>query len=243
MIDNLSSLETILTSVLTSLGLASPLVVSAVKFVFSEYKKLRDAVDMVMMMDSRLEEIEARIKSLGGGSPDSKIKAHLDVFRKNLKESFNRRDERIGLVEHRVEEVKLGLEKAPDLRNNLHKRIEAITTRINSLEEGISQIKKDSEATKEPVIQAIVPKDTTGDHIAIASLETEIGKLRRALLRLGQKTGVDITWELHEKKSTRHTQEAFSKAESAEIDWESIGNELKEELSKPSDKKSNKTRK
>lgn len=223
---NLNSLETLLTSVLTTLGVASPLVFKAVSFAFKQYQDIRKAVDFVLALDSRLDEMDLRLKKAGVSDADEVVTRQIRALKGSLKESFHRRDMRLDSVETRVERVVEQARQtavvsaaaaAPAPIVKLPETVSGLTTKLQRAEQRLTILEgmtKDHDRRIEtlidlkpaPIAEVRVQApaaDTTAVEQKVKAVALETTILKRALLKLAAKMRVDLSFELHEAKATK----------------------------------------
>jgi len=232
-LDNLSNLETLLTSVLTTLGVSSPLLVSAVRFAFREYHKLSNAAALIEAYDSRFEELDLRLKQAGIKDPDQVVTREIRRLRGSLKESFARRDLRLSQMETRVEVIRHETLAKPQPAQPVHvpedvtilkaksieqsKVVNLVKNEVKTLSYAIDELKVNQADLEQRVVGQAAPKPITGTHdmeAKLKELETQNLILKRALIKLAGRIKVDLSFELHEPSSNIEKQPAKTAAPS-----------------------------
>jgi hypothetical protein len=208
----MNSLETLLTSVLTTLGIASPAVISAVKFVFKEYHRLRKAVDLILAIDARIDELDSRLKEAGIRDTDAIVAKHLKVLKGTVKEAFSRRDLRLDSVEHRVEVIKQDVQKTspagsivlPETVSLLKKDTKSLGQRLQAIETALKFQENEQKETKKEIFQlqsreapTPLPQESVADTNDIRQLKSDVQIIKRAVYKLGQRLKLDLSFELH----------------------------------------------
>ena len=237
----LTDLETILTSVLSMLGISSPFIAALVRFAFREYNKLMSAAALIEAYDARFEEMDARLKAAGIKDPDIVVTQHIRQLRGSLKESFNRRDLRLSQMETRVEQVKKEQEaersKAPisiphDL-NSLKSHISKHKVRIDELERLLKFTYDTTKTLAARSAPAPVPVPApSADIEKVKQLEVSVAILRRALLKLANRLNVDLSFELHTPRTPAAPAPAAAAASAPQkvIDYKTLSKEKTKQL-------------